>query len=63
MHQLLEVADVARTLNVTSATIRSLAKAGRLPIAAMTPRGVRLFRSEDVLALQKLREARRSLEP
>ena len=54
---LLEVADAARTLGRTPACVRALARAGRLRIAATTPRGTRLFRVEDVEAVKRDREA------
>ncbi len=44
----LEAADVARRIRRASATVRLLAITGRLPVAATTPRGARLFRVEDV---------------
>jgi DNA-binding transcriptional MerR regulator len=48
----LEPADAARVLDRTPATIRDYADSGRLPVAARTVRGLRLFRREDV---EKLR--------
>lgn len=57
--QLLEVGDVARLLNVVPATVRMLARSGRLPVAVTTPRGARLFRAEDVEVLRQARESAR----
>jgi DNA-binding transcriptional MerR regulator len=48
---LLEPADVARALAVSSARIRQLARAGRLVPIARTPRGTRLFSAESVQLL------------
>lgn len=52
---LLEVADVGRRLGVVPATVRALARAGRLRVAARTPRGTRLFRLVDVETLLRER--------
>jgi DNA-binding transcriptional MerR regulator len=43
----LTTADVARRLDLVPATVRLLARAGRLP-HTVTASGVRLFRPEDV---------------
>jgi predicted site-specific integrase-resolvase len=48
----LEPADAAKVLDRTPATVRDYADSGRLPVAARTVRGLRLFRREDV---EKLR--------
>jgi hypothetical protein len=48
---LYEVADVVRETGKAGATVRAYADSGRLPVAARTPRGLRLFRYEDVQAL------------
>ena len=57
METLLESADVARALDLTPASVRALAGRGRLPIAAITPRGARLFRLEDVEAARRARDS------
>jgi hypothetical protein len=54
-----EAADAARALEVTTDSIRLYARSGRLRVAATTPRGLRLFRPEDVKALREARAARR----
>ena len=56
--ELLEAADVARALRVTPAMVRVLARQGILPVAARTPRGSRLFRQADVLAVAAVRAGR-----
>jgi len=60
--ELLECADVGRVLDLTSDRVRGLVLEGRLPLAAVTPRGVRLFRREDVegylVIVQRERAAR-----
>jgi DNA-binding transcriptional MerR regulator len=61
MMRLLEAADAARALNVVPATVRALARAGSLRIAATTPRGTRLFRARDVERLRRAREARQDV--
>lgn len=48
MLKLLEVADTARILGLSGAAVKVAADRGDLPIAAMTPRGVRLFSRVDV---------------
>ncbi len=48
---LLETSDVARLLHLTPAAIRAMVRRGRLPVAVRTPRGARLFRRADVLAV------------
>jgi len=45
---LLEPSDVGRILVLSAARVRDLAGEGRLTVAARTPRGLRLFRREDV---------------
>jgi hypothetical protein len=52
----LEAGDVARALDVTPATVRVMARDGRLRVAATTARGGRLFLATDV---EPLRWARR----
>ena len=44
----LESTDVAREGEVSVKTVRLDAEAGRLPVVALTRRGVRLFRESDV---------------
>lgn len=46
--ELLAVADVARIIDRTPATVRAVVARGRLTPRAITPRGVRLFAREDV---------------
>jgi predicted site-specific integrase-resolvase len=46
-NELLESADVARLRGVTPATVRRDASRGLIPVAAITPKGTRLFRRED----------------
>jgi DNA-binding transcriptional MerR regulator len=48
MLRLLETADVARELGRSTDTVRHLANNGELPMAAITPRGLRLFSPEAV---------------
>lgn len=50
-------ADVAGLLGITPAAVRQAAVAGRLRVAAITPKGVRLFRPADVEDYRRLREA------
>ncbi len=57
----METADVAKLEGVTPATIRADVIAGRLEIAAMTQRGIRLFRPEAVAAYRKQRLGRRKV--
>ena len=59
MRKLWETADVARELKVVPATVRALARAGKLRVVASTPRGVRLFKPEDVERLRSARAAKR----
>ena len=60
MEQLLTAADAARILGVVPATVRVMALSGRLPVAAMTEGGIRLFRREDVERLARERGPRRA---
>jgi DNA-binding transcriptional MerR regulator len=57
---LLESADVARLLNLTPSGVRRLADLGQLRPTAVTPRGGRLYRQEDVNALRRARGARQA---
>ncbi|MBI3455180.1 MAG: MerR family transcriptional regulator [Candidatus Rokubacteria bacterium] len=59
MKKFLESADVARALGLTPAGVRVLARAGRLRVTAVTPRGGRLFRPAEVEALRRVREVAR----
>jgi hypothetical protein len=43
-----ETGDTASVLNVCNVRVHQLVAEGKLPIAARTPRGVRLFRPADV---------------
>ena len=63
MTQLLEAADVARELGVTPASVRNYARGGQLIVAATTPRGSRLFRSEDVEEFRRRREVEQEKAP
>lgn len=56
MDHLLTAADAARILNVVPATVRVMALSGRLPVAATTEGGIRLFRREDVERLARERD-------
>lgn len=53
--QLYEVADAARLLGLSAAMVRVLSESGRLPVAATTPRGVRLFDPDAVEVLRRER--------
>ena len=55
----LAAAEAARTLGVTSATVRLMAKRGALRIAAKTEGGIHLFDRRDVEQLRRDRESRR----
>jgi len=55
---LLASADAARILERTPAAVRGYARDGKLPIAAVTPGGQRLFRIEDVRDLKRQLEER-----
>ncbi len=57
MEPLLTAADAARILGVVPATVRVMALTGRLKPIAVTERGVRLFRREDVERLATKRAA------
>jgi hypothetical protein len=46
--ELLEAGDVAKLAARSRSWVLDSADAGRLPLAAVTPRGVRLFRRVDV---------------
>ncbi len=48
--QLLEVGHVAQMAGCSLSLVRWYADQGRLPMAAITPRGTRLFRRADVEA-------------
>ncbi len=57
---LFEPADAGRLLKLTAASVVLHADAGRLKVAATTPRGVRLFRPADVQRFSReLDKARR----
>ena len=49
----LEPCDVARAIDRSASYVRLLAATGRLPIAAKTRRGCRLFSADDVATLKK----------
>jgi excisionase family DNA binding protein len=53
---LLTPGDAARVLGVAPATVRLMARTGRLRVAETTKRGIRLFTHEDVHALAELRK-------
>lgn len=59
MTELLETADVARLLGVSSERVRQLANTERLPVTTVTPRGTRLFKRDDVERFQRARAQRR----
>ena len=48
MHRFLLSADVGRLLGITPAAVRQAANTGRLPVAAVTEGGVRLFAREEI---------------
>lgn len=54
---LMTTGDIAALLGVDRTLVHQWAKAGRLPIAATTGTGIRLFRRADV---ERLREERAS---
>lgn len=56
---LLEPADAARLLKLTPVSVVLHARAGRLKVAATTPRGVRLFRLADVQCFGRRRDKAR----
>ena len=56
---LLTTGDAARIADVVPATVILAANAGRLPVAARTRNGNRLFRQEDVRAFAEVRKAGR----
>jgi DNA-binding transcriptional MerR regulator len=60
MSRLLLKADVARLLDISPASVREAAISGKLPVAATTERGVRLFSLDDVERFRREREAKRS---
>jgi DNA-binding transcriptional MerR regulator len=53
VNALLATADVGRILERTPACVRLYAREGKLPVAALTPGGQRLFSLEDVAALKQ----------
>jgi DNA-binding transcriptional MerR regulator len=55
MDELLETADAGRALDLTPASVRLLAKQGKLLPAVVTRRGQRLYRRGDVEALARVR--------
>jgi len=57
-HEFLESGDAARLTGLTPAGINAAADAGRLPIAARTRRGTRLFRLADVEAFARAGDRR-----
>lgn len=58
--EFLTSADASRVLDVTPATVRLMAKAGRLAVASVTPGGIRLFKRSEVERLRRERaKARR----
>jgi DNA-binding transcriptional MerR regulator len=58
--RLLEVLDAALALGVSPATVRRLADEGKLPLAAETRRGQRLFDPGEVERVKRDRAQRRS---
>ncbi len=59
MQVFLETADVSRENNVTPPTIKADVVSGRLKVAAVTRRGVRLFLPEEVARYKRERAIRR----
>ena len=58
---LLSASQAAQLLDVSAQEVLALAKAGRLPVAAMTPGGHRRYTLEAVLALrEKLQQQQES---
>jgi hypothetical protein len=55
-----EASDVANALGVVPGTVRNYVLSGALRVAATTPRGVRLFRPEDVLVFYESLRRRRA---
>jgi DNA-binding transcriptional MerR regulator len=55
MLDLLEPADAAELLGLSASRVRCMADEGVLRIAALTPRGLRLFLEADVLRLKATR--------
>lgn len=58
MEKLMLSSDAARLVGVTPASIREAAISGRLPVAAVTQGGVRLFTLEDVQRFLRERKKR-----
>lgn len=48
--------DVARLIERTPANVARLAREGKLPVAAITPGGTRLFRLDAVEAYRRTRD-------
>ncbi len=57
MEVYLEPTDVARKLGIAAPTVKAAAAAGRLRVAAVTRRGVRLFLPQDVDRYRRVRAA------
>jgi hypothetical protein len=55
---LYEARDAGRVLNLTPGGVVALVKRGHLTPVAATPRGLRLYRVEDIAALQRKRAQR-----
>lgn len=58
--RLLEMSDVARMLGLSYSGARLLAEVGKLEPVAVTVRGLRLFKEEDVQRCRELREEERA---
>jgi len=58
LEQFLTPADVGRLVGMTAAGVKVAVRAGKLPVAAFTARGGRLFRLVDVEAFLTARQAR-----
>jgi excisionase family DNA binding protein len=54
----LSVADAAKLLGVTPATVRLMIRTGKLAITAKTEGGIQLFRREEVERLARVRAER-----
>lgn len=57
---LLEPTAAGRVLDLSPSRVRALADEGKLPVAARTERGLRLFQRRDVERLRDERAARRA---
>ena len=58
-----ETGDVAKSLGIVPVTVRRLIDKGKLRVAAVTPRGVRLFRPSEVEELAARRQGVQKARP